>query len=144
MESWPDIVVLAPDLPRVELAVEIKSSLQDRTLPLAEAQLKWYMRARGCAAGLIVSPEETHLYEDRYLTNSADSIEHVGVIPTRFLVPLEKQPTTERDLLRVIEAWLERLVTARPSALPTHPQARELVQKYVLPAVAGGRVTEGG
>lgn len=141
MEFRPDVIVLAPDLPRVELLVEVKLQLPRAELTHAEAQLKRYMRARGCAVGLLVSLAETHCYEDRYLTRSEDSIEHVGTIPTQALLPVEPGQTSERELQRAVLAWLERLATAQPSALPTAPDARQMVETYLLPAVAGGRVS---
>jgi hypothetical protein len=100
------------------------------------------MRARNCAAGLLVTAAETRIYEDRYLTRSADSIEHVGTVPTVALVQVEPERASERELRRAFHDWLECLSTAQPAFLPSAPDVRQLVEKYVQPAVAGGRVSE--
>lgn len=141
MEFQPDVLVLAPDLPRVELLVEVRLRPPKDELARIEAQLKRYMRARNCATGLLVTGAETRIYEDRYLTRSAESIEHVGTVPTVALVRVEPEQASERELQRAFHDWLECLSTAQPSFLPSAPDARQLVEKYVQPAVAGGRVS---
>lgn len=142
MEFQPDVIVMAPDLPRVELLVEVRLRPTDDEFARIEAQLRRYMRARNCAAGLLVTEVQTRIYEDRYLTRSADSIEHVGTVPTVALVPVEPERASERELRRAFYDWLECLSTAQPAFLPSVPEVRQLVEKYVQPAVAGGRVSE--
>lgn len=143
MEFRPDVIVMAADLPRVELLVEVRLTQTADELTRIEAQLKRYMRARDCAAGLLVTGGETRIYEDRYLTRSADSIEHVGTVPTAALVPVEPERTSAPELRRAFHEWLEHLATAQPMFLPSAPDVRRLVEKYVQPAVAGGRVSKG-
>jgi hypothetical protein len=133
----PDLLVLARELPEVELVVEVKVGAFDREA--SERQLKRYMVARNCPLGLLVTPSTTSLLRDSYEGHGEDSISTVGEYATSDLMDLDEVPGSERELEDQVFTWLERMA-ASGIARRSRGTARDDVSRYLLPAVVEGRV----
>ncbi|MFV8753491.1 hypothetical protein ACNOYE_23310 [Nannocystaceae bacterium ST9] len=129
-----DFTVFAPDLPERRLVVELKRRGFDRAGALA--QMKSYMLASNCPIGLIFTPELTWLLRDTY--EGEDSIRETGIYPTATLLGIANVPEDEREFQSIVERWLESLTSGSSDNL--NEEVRWDVARYVLPAVADGRV----
>ncbi len=139
----PDVLVLASDLPRIELVAQIKTELPERAE--VEADLRAYMLRTKCAVGLLVTLETTSIFHDTFSSYAPESIALVAELPTRELLQLPRSTTlSEAELETALISWLERLATGSTAALPSDEEARDKVTEHVLPAVAEGRVMAGG
>jgi hypothetical protein len=133
-EHRADLVVLAPDLPERRLMVEVKRSGLDHSAALA--RIKSSMLGSNCPVGLLVTPERTWLLRNTY--ESEDSIRVTGDYPTVTLLGIAEVPDNERELESIVERWLEFLTSGSSDGLDD--EVRWDVARYVLPAVADGRV----
>jgi hypothetical protein len=133
----PDLVVLARELPEVQLVAEVKVGAFDRAA--TERQLKKYMWASNCAVGLLITPTTTWLLRDSYEDLDEDAIVVAGEYATSDLLDLDQVPSSERELEDRVFMWLESLA-ASGVAKRSRGSAREDVSRYLLPAVVEGRV----
>jgi hypothetical protein len=133
----PDLIVLARELPEVQLVAEVKVGAFDRAV--TERQLKRYMLARNCPLALLITPETTWLLRDSYEGSDEASIYVAGEYATSDLLDLNQVPTSERELTSRLHDWLEALAA---SGHPKFSRAntRDDVARYLLPAVVEGRV----
>ena len=138
-DDGADVVVLAPDLPELRMAVEVKVGKIDPRR--AVAQLRKYMRGRNCPVGLLVTPEQSWLLYETYESDSDASIREIGVYSTAPLLGLVRTPEDEQTLIAAVEQWLERLAAGSTDAVDE--AVREPLSHYILPAVAEGRVASG-
>lgn len=141
MESHPDLMVLAPDTPEVSLAVEIKlRDLEPVTeLPAALAQMRSYLSGMRCPVGVLISWPWTHVLTGPTTPPFATGYQHTKV-KTSALLGLSGPPATEKEAAAAAFAWLSRLTTATPLALPGDPAAYAIAHDYLVPAAAGGRI----
>jgi hypothetical protein len=132
--SRADFLVLAPDLPERRLVVEVKRRGFNRAGAIA--QMKSYMLDNNCPVGLLITPEQTWLLRDTY--EGDDSIRETGVYPTATLLGIADVPDDDRELGSIVERWLESLTSGSSEGLDE--EVRWDVARYVLPAIADGRV----
>jgi Putative restriction endonuclease len=141
MPFWPDIVVTKSDSPEVLLTVEVKASSTD--VLDSERQLKAYMASTGCPAGMLVTPEQTRFYRNRYTEYGPESVQTLGETATSALLEgIPRQAVTEEYLARRAEEWLESLRLQTQQSWP--PSVREPIESIILPIVLGGSVRAGG
>ncbi|WP_052553902.1 hypothetical protein [Enhygromyxa salina] len=137
-EPLADLIVLARDLPELRLIVEIKRGGHfDR--PAAIQQLASYMARSNCPLGLMVTPRQTWMLRDTY--EGEDSIREVAVYDTAVLLGVAEIPDNENDLEMLVGSWLDGLTSG--SAASVAKEVRPDVARYLLPAVAEGRVESG-
>jgi hypothetical protein len=133
----PDFIVRDADLPRFRVVVEVKGGRSDPNR--AARQLHEYMRAYACPLGLLVTPRETHLYEESYL-DEPESIRESLVVDTVALLESQGVIERERDLEDAVQQWLEgvaRRMQVRPR--PSDERVAQVEQR-LLPALVGGEV----
>jgi len=137
-DSRLDLIVLAPDTPEIVLAVEIKLHAP----PAAEEallDLERRLTSIRCPVGVLISWPWTHV-----LTGPTTPPFQVGYQRTRVqtsaLLGLPSPPLTGKEAEAAAFAWLSRLTTATPLALPKEAEAQEVVRDYLMPAAAGGRI----
>lgn len=63
MPDWPEIIVVERDIPKVLLAIEVKVGGDVRG---AEHQLRTYMVRRNYPAGMLVTPDRTVFFRNKY------------------------------------------------------------------------------
>ena len=139
---WPDIVVTRPDSPEVLLAVQVKAWAA--VAHAAEAQIKDYMVHQSCPIGMLVTPEDTRFFRNRYTGYGPEAIQQIGECRTNELLDAmpDKAPLTEPDLVRGVEEWLENLRDGSRRSWP--PSAQEAIESYVLPVSMSGVVRATG
>jgi hypothetical protein len=142
MPAWPDIVVTRADSPEVLLAIEVTA--RGGGMPDCAAELKAYMLHQSCPVGVLVTPDETRFYRNRFSGYDSSAIDQIGecqtielldAIPPRALV-------TEAILVRLVERWLEGLRLGTSRLWPA--SAAEAIESYVVPAVAIGLIRATG
>ncbi|MBX3467337.1 MAG: hypothetical protein KF878_10640 [Planctomycetes bacterium] len=144
MSAEADVLVLAPDLPKVALIAEVRTPPDDRGELSEERQdLRARMLRNKAAVGLMVTPDRTWVYHDTY-ADSDEPIELVDEFPTALLLGLTEPPASERELVRSLVHWLRRLTTGSPAALPSAASVRNRLARHLLPAMAEGRVQTTG
>jgi hypothetical protein len=120
--------------------VEVKSG--STNLDEAARQLQEYMTAVACPLGLLVTPRETHVYQETY-SGSADSIRELAVVETPVLIGARDLSTNERELEWAVRRWLETMV--RHPGVPQHRAGEAArVEDYLLPAMVDAEVTVAG
>ncbi|MDP8982341.1 MAG: hypothetical protein M3O35_17320 [Acidobacteriota bacterium] len=142
MPVWPDIVVTKPDSPEVLLAIEVNADIAGAYA--AEAEIKDYMIRQSCPIGMLVTPENTFFFRNRYTGYESETVLKIGQCNTSELLDPrpEKGPLPEAHLVRGIEQWLERLRAGSRRSWP--PSAFEAIESYVLPVVTGGVIRAAG
>ena len=133
MAFEPDILVNTPD-GRV-MVVEAKVDVQD--LPRTEEALKRYMVGMQYPFGLLVTPEKVRVYRDFYSSLSPGSVQEVEEFDGA-RIWRQNPPRQGLDFEAFVQQWIENLVDFPADSLP--PQFRDIVQVYVLPAIASGEV----
>lgn len=136
----PDFIVRAIDRPEFRIAVEVKAGRFD--VDQAASQLQQYMKAMACPLGLLVTPRETHIYEETY-ESTPNSVREFAVTDTPSLIgtpgPVESGP----ELERAVWHWLETM-TQHPG-LPLHQRDDLIrVEDRLLPAMVDAEVTATG
>src|ERR1700674_4061478 len=133
MAFEPDILINTPD-GRV-MVIEAKVTLND--LPRTEEALKRYMVGMQYPFGLLITPEKGWVYRDSYANLSPASVQRVEEVDT---TPIwrENPPRSPRDFEAFVQRWIEDLADFPTHSLP--PQFKDIVQGYVLPAIAAGEV----
>jgi hypothetical protein len=142
MPAWPDIVITRTDSPEVLLAVEVKSGLGG--LHTAERQIKAYMIHQSCPIGMVVTPDDTLFFRNRYTGYEPDAIQEIGKCRTSELLGAmpDKAMMSESNLVRGVDRWLESLRGGSSRSWPG--STREAMESYVLPAVVSGLVRATG
>jgi hypothetical protein len=142
MPAWPDIVITRTDSPEVLLAVEVKSGVAGAQS--AERQIKAYMLHQSCPIGMVVTPDDTLFFRNRYTGYDSDAIQQIGECRTSEL--LDAMPDTatmsESYLVQRVDQWLESLRGGSRRSWPG--STREAMESYILPAVASGVVRATG
>ena len=133
MAFQPDILVTTPD-GRV-MVIEAKVTVND--LPRTEEALKQYMVAMQYPFGLLITPEKGWVYRDYYSSLSPASVKQVEEFDSTLL--WRQQPPRQRlEFEAFVQQWIEDLADYPTESLP--PELKDIVQGYVLPAIAGGEV----
>jgi hypothetical protein len=135
MPFEPDIVVTETGHHRVNLVVDVKTTLPD--LQQTELGLKKYMYLVQCPTGLLITPDRLWLYQDGYTSRSPESVELVGDFDLA-LVWEDPPPKQETRFETFVQRWLEDLPRQRAEQLPK--DLRSAVREYILPAVVQGEV----
>jgi hypothetical protein len=142
MAGWPDIVVMKSDSPEVLLAVEVKAgAIRSRD---AEEELKAYMVRQSCPIGMLVTPEGTSFFRNRYTSYDPEAVQKIAECQTAELldgIP-DKASVTEEYLESRLERWLEDLREGGSRSSP--PGVEEAIESLVLPALLSGVVRATG
>ena len=133
MAFEPDIIVTTPDN-RI-MVIEAKVAMND--LARTEEALKRYMVAMQYPFGLLITPERGWVYRDSYANLSPASVQRVEEFDS---TPIwrENPPRSPRDFEAFVQRWIEDLADFPTQSLS--PQFKDIVQGYVLPAIAAGEV----
>jgi hypothetical protein len=133
MAFEPDILINTPD-GRV-MVIEAKVAIND--FPRTEQALKQYMVDMQYPFGLLVTPEKVRVYRDFYSGISPASVKQVEEFDgTR--IWRQNPPRQGLEFEAFVQQWIENLVDFPAESLPR--QFKDIVQLYVLPAIAAGEV----
>jgi hypothetical protein len=133
MAFQPDILINTPD-GRV-MVVEAKVTLHD--LLRTEEDLKRYMVAMQYPFGMLITPEKGWVYRDFYSNLSPASVKRVEEFDS-LRIWRQNPPSQGLEFEAFVQRWIEDLADFPTDSLP--PQLKEIVQGYVLPAIASGEV----
>jgi hypothetical protein len=133
MAFEPDILINTPDS-RV-MIIEAKVALNDR--PGTVEALKGYMVGMQYPFGLLITPEKGWLYRDSYSSLSPTSVQQVEEFDSARIWP-QNPPRQGLEFEAFVQQWIENLGDFPAESLP--PKLRDVVQLYVLPAIAAGEV----
>jgi hypothetical protein len=133
MAFQPDILISTPD-GRV-MVIEAKVTMND--LPRTEGELKRYMVAMQYPFGLLITPEKGWVYRDSHFNFSPASIKQVEEFDST-RIWRQNPPREGLEFEAFVQQWIEDLADFPTESLP--PQLKNIVQGYVLPAIAGGEV----
>lgn len=126
------------------MVVEAKRNSKD--LGNAIGMLKEYLVRMSCPTGLLVSPTELRILENRY-EGSAESVREIG--PFKFDALFAEVRLFEREskadnpfaFENAVRLWLEEL----PRIHSKYPADLDLaLEQYVLPVLSGGVISAGG
>jgi hypothetical protein len=144
MPAQADIIVSSPDSTEVKLVVEAK--LQSFELQKTEPQFKNFMLQLRCPLGLLVSPQRLRVYQDRFTSDSENSIELVGDFDITGLIRFQP-PSTGAPVAfeKAVQSWLENDLSRVASQNQVKdPKLLEIINHYILPAVETGVVRATG
>jgi len=96
-----------------------------------------YMVGMGYPFGLLVTPEKVRVYRDFYSSSSPVSVKRVEEFDGA-RIWREIPPRQGVEFEAFVQRWIENLADFPPESLP--PKFKEIVQLYVLPAIAAGEV----
>ena len=133
MAFEPDIIINTPD-GRV-MVIEAKVALHDQ--PRTEEALKRYMVGMQYPFGLLITPEKGWLYRDSYSSLSPASVRQVEEFDSARMWH-QNPPRKGREFEAFVQQWIENLADFPAESLP--PELKDVVQAYVLPAIAAGEV----
>ncbi len=133
MAFQPDILISTPD-GRV-MVIEAKVTMND--LPRTEEALKRYMVGMQYPFGLLITPEKGWVYRDSYASLSPASVKQVEEFDST-RIWRQNPPRQGLEFEAFVQQWIEDLADFPTESLP--PQLKDIVQGYVLPAIAGGEV----
>ncbi len=133
MAFQPDILISTPD-GRV-MVIEAKVTMND--LPHTEEALKRYMVAMQYPFGLLITPEKGWVYRDSYSSLSPASVKQVEEFDST-RIWRQNPPPHGLEFEAFAQQWIEDLADFPTESLP--PQLKDIVQGYVLPAIAGGEI----
>ena len=133
MAFEPDIIINTPD-GRL-MVIEAKVAMND--LQSTEQALKQYMVAMQYPFGLLITPEKGWVYRDSYASLSPESIKRIEEFDS---TPVWGQdpPREPIQFEAFVQRWIEDVADVPAHSLP--PRLKEIVQAYVLPAIASGEV----
>jgi hypothetical protein len=142
MADWPDIVVTREESPEVLLAIEVRSG--DTNILVAESRIKAYMAHQSCPLGMLVTPENTVFFRNRYTGYDTDAIQQIAQCRTSELLGAlpDRAVVIEQYLERRVDEWLDSLKSSRRQSWPV--EAQEAMETYVLPAILSGVVRATG
>jgi hypothetical protein len=144
MPAQADIIVSSPDSTEVKLVVEAK--LQSSALQKTESQFKNFMLQLRCPLGLLVSPQRLRVYQDRFTSDSENSIELLGDFDITGLIKF-LPPSTGAEVAfeKAVQSWLEGDLSRSVSrSQAKDPKLLEIINHYILPAVETGVVRASG
>ena len=133
MAFQPDILITTPDGQVMVIAAKV--TIND--LPRTEEELKRYMVAMQYPFGLLITPEKGWVYRDFYSSISPASVKRVEEFDST-RIWLRIPPRDGQDFEAFVQQWVEDLADFPAASLP--PQLKDIVQGYLLPAIAGGEV----
>jgi hypothetical protein len=133
MAFQPDILINAPH-GRV-MVIEAKVALPD--LLRTEEALKRYMVGMQYPFGMLITPEKGWVYRDFYSNFSAASVKKVEEFDST-RIWRQNPPSQGLEFEAFVQQWIEDLAHFPVDSLP--PQLKDIVQGYVLPAIASGEV----
>lgn len=133
MAFEPDILINTPD--GGLMVIEAKVAVND--LPRNEEALKRYMVEMQYPFGLLVTPEKVRVYRDFYSSLLPASVKQVEEFEGTRIWP-HSPPRQGLEFEAFVQQWIENLVDFPAESLP--PQFRDIVQVYVVPALASGEV----
>jgi hypothetical protein len=133
MAFEPDILINTPD-GRV-MVIEAKVAMND--FPRTEQALKQYMVDMQYPFGLLVTPEKVRVYRDFYSSLSPASVKQVEEFDST-RIWRQNPPRQGLEFEAFVQQWIENLVDFPAESLPQ--QFKDIVQLYVLPAIAAGEV----
>ena len=133
MAFEPDILINTPDT-RV-MVIEAKIAVSD--FPRTEEALKQYMGDMQYPFGLLVTPERVRVYRDSYSSLSPSSVQKVEEFDGT-KIWRQNPPRQGLEFEAFVQQWIENFVDFPAESLP--PQFKDIVQFYVLPAIAAGEV----
>ena len=133
MAFQPDIFINTP-AGRV-MVVDAKVDVHD--FRSTEEALKRYMVDMQYRFGLLVTPEKVRVYRDSYSSLSPASVQRVEEFDGTRLWR-QSPPPRGPEFEAFVQQWIENLVDFPTDSLP--PQFKDIVQVYVLPALAAGEV----
>jgi len=143
MAFEPDIVVTSGDGSEFMMVVQTKWLEQD--LSKAEAQLKAYMSAVRSRVGLLVTPNQSRIFRDRYLPFPAVSVEEVGRFDVSELFGSYSKEGGRNAALRFeneVQNWLESLSAHNViDQLPV--ELRSAAESTIVPAISLGVIRAG-
>jgi hypothetical protein len=133
MAFQPDILITTPD-GRV-MVIEAKVIMND--LPRTEEALKRYMVGMQYPFGLLITPEKGWVYRDSYSSASPASVKQVEEFDSTRIWG-RSPPREGLKFEAFVQQWIEDLADFPGESLP--PKLKDIVQGYVLPAIARGEV----
>jgi hypothetical protein len=133
MAFQPDILITTPD-GRV-MVIEAKVTMND--LPPTEEALKRYMVGMQYPFGLLITPEKGWVYRDFYSSLSPASVKQVEEFDST-RIWRQNPPRQGLEFEAFVQQWIEDLAGFPTESLS--PQLKDIVQRYVLPAIAAGEV----
>jgi hypothetical protein len=133
MAFEPDIVINNAD-GRV-MVIEAKVAVND--LPRTKEALKGYMVGMHYPFGLLITPEKGWLYRDSYSSLSSASVQQLEEFDSA-QIWRQSPPRHGLQFEAFVQQWIEDLAEYPSESLP--PKLRDVVQLYVLPAIAAGEV----
>lgn len=133
MAFQPDILINAPD-GRV-MVIEAKVALHD--LLLTEQALKQYMVGMQYPFSMLITPQKGWVYRDSYSSLLPASVKRVEEFDSSRIWS-QKPPNLALEFEGFVQDWIENLPDFPTDSLP--PRLKEIVQGFVLPAIAIGEV----
>jgi hypothetical protein len=133
MAFQPDILINAPD-GRV-MVIEAQVTVND--FSSTQEALKRYMAGMQYPFGLLITPEKGWVYRDDYSSLSPASITQVEEFDST-RIWRQSPPRQGLAFEAFVQQWIEDLADFPAESLP--PQLKDIVQSYVLPAIAAGEV----
>ncbi|HEV8062713.1 MAG TPA: hypothetical protein VGP68_22725 [Gemmataceae bacterium] len=134
MAFQPDILITTPG-GRI-MVIEAKVAMDD--LPRTEEALKRYMVGMQYPFGLLITPEKGWVYRDLYSGLSPESVKRVGEFNATQMWRHEP-PRQALEFEAFVQQWIQDLADFPAESLPA--QLKDIIQDYVLPAMAIGEVT---
>lgn len=118
------------------MVIEAKMTMND--LPRTEEALKRYMVGMQYPFGLLITPEKGWIYRDIYSGLSPESVKQVGEFDATQMWRHDP-PRHALEFEAFVQKWIQDLADFPAESLPA--PLKDIVQDYVLPAIAGGEVT---
>lgn len=134
MAFEPDIIIKSPDGGRL-MVIEAKVAMND--LPRTEEGLKGYMVAMQYPFGLLITPEKGWVYRDSYFSLYPASVQQVEELDST-QIWRQDPPREPLKFEAFVQRWIEDLADFPTQSLP--PQLKNIVERYILPAIAAGEV----
>jgi hypothetical protein len=144
MPAQADIIVSSPDSTEVKLVVEAKLHFVE--LQKTEQQFKNFMLQLRCPLGLLVSPQRLRVYQDRFTSDSEDSIELLGDFDITGLIEFQP-PSSGAGVAfeKAVQSWLEDDLSRSAARRQVNDRKLlEIMDHYILPAVETGVVRATG
>jgi len=133
MAFQPDILINTPE-GRV-MVIEAKVTVND--LSHTQEALKRYMAGMQYPFGLLITPEKGWVYRDYYSSLSPVSTKQVEEFDSTRIWQ-QSPPRQELAFEGFVQQWIEDLADFPAESLP--PELKDIVQNYILPAIAAGEV----
>jgi hypothetical protein len=145
MPAEIDIIVSSPDSTDVRLVVETKLALRD--FNSAESNLRNSMWQLSCPLGLLITPDKMWVYSDSFLSAGPESMEKIGEFGIEDLLSFDKKDNSPQEARRFesyVQRWIEVLPQLATDKKLTDSALKEILQKYLVPAIEFGDVRAAG